>query len=48
MKGGCGFDPWLGRWDFTCLRAKEPEHKMDANYNKFSGGFKAGSDKKKS
>ena len=35
-------------WDgeiFT--RAKEPEHKIDVNYNKFSGGFKAGSDKKK-
>ena len=45
MKGVVGLIPGWDGEIFT--RAKEPEHKIDVNYNKFSGGFKAGSDKKK-
>ena len=26
---GCGFDPWSGSWDPTCLAAKKPKHKTE-------------------
>ena len=41
---GCGFDPWLGSWDPTCLVAKEPKHETEAIFN---GDFENGPHQKK-
>ena len=38
LGGGCGFIPWVGSWDPTCLVIKTPEQKQYCN--KFNEDFK--------
>ena len=41
--GGCGFDPWLGNWDPTCLGAKKSQGMEQRQCcSKFSEDFENG------